>query len=387
MSKSSKPEKPHPGFPLFPHDNGQWAKKVNRKLHYFGPWRDPDAALAAYEEFLRTGRRPGHPAGLTVEDLCNHFLHFKHELVDSGELSPRTWERYKGACLRIVEVLGRHTAVADLAPADFQRLRTTIAKRYSPAVTANEIQMVRSVFRYGFDAELIDKPVRFGPAFKKPSAKSIRASRASKGERMFTPAEIRRLLDVSTANMRAMVLLAINGGLGNTDVAMMPMKAVDLDGGWLNYPRPKTSIPRKIPLWPETVDAVRQVLKSRGTVDTRGDDLLFVGTRGENYVGKHRGYRVTQEFKRCCRKANISGRTFYDLRRTFQTVSEDACDLVATQAIMGHAPSNSDMSAIYRQRVPDERLQAVVETVRRWLFEDPPGDGEQPDVVRFPSAG
>jgi hypothetical protein len=35
---------------------------------------------------------------------------------------------------------------------------------------------------------------------------------------------------------------------------------------------------------------------------------------------------------------------------------------------MGHAPGNSDMSAVYRQRVSDARLQAVVAHVHSWLF-------------------
>ena len=40
----NKPTKPNAGFPLFAHQNGQWAKKVRAKLHYFGPWRDAAGA-------------------------------------------------------------------------------------------------------------------------------------------------------------------------------------------------------------------------------------------------------------------------------------------------------------------------------------------------------
>jgi hypothetical protein len=36
-----------------------------------------------------------------------------------------------------------------------------------------------------------------------------------------------------------------------------------LDGGWVNYYRPKTGITRSCPLWPETVDAPEKAIAGR----------------------------------------------------------------------------------------------------------------------------
>src|SRR5262249_5016732 len=95
---SDKPAKPRPDFPLFPHATGRWAKKIRGKLHYFGPWADPDGALAKYQEqadALHAGRTPRpDPEALTVYDLGKAFLAAKKEALDAGELSPRTWADY-----------------------------------------------------------------------------------------------------------------------------------------------------------------------------------------------------------------------------------------------------------------------------------------------------
>ena len=208
--KSTKPSKPYPEFPLFAHAAGVWAKKIRGKLHYFGPWGDPDAALAKYNEqkdALHAGKKPRESTeGLTVKELVNRFLNAKLALVKTGELSPRTWACYKEATDATVAAFSKSRLVSDLDPQDFASLRNRLAKRYGPHGLGTRIQCVRSAFKFAFDSGLIDRPVRYGPEFKRPSKKTLRLHRAKQGKKRFTPEEIRKLIDAADVQLKAMLL-------------------------------------------------------------------------------------------------------------------------------------------------------------------------------------
>jgi integrase len=285
LPENNKPAKPSPDFPLFAHAAGVWAKKIRGKMYYFGPWSDPDKALDNYlrqKDALHAGRklRPD-PEELTVKELVNGFLNPKTALKDTGELSPRTWEDYKVATDELISRFGKNRVVADLGPDDFAGLRNKMAKQWGPHRLGKTIQCVRSVFKYGFEAGLIDKPMRFGPGFARPSKKTIRLERAKQGAKLFTADEIRRMLDAASSPMKAMIFQGSNAALGNGDCGTMPLSALNLETGWLDFPRPKTGIPRRCPLWPETVEAISTALAKRPEPKKQEHAaLVFVTQRG-----------------------------------------------------------------------------------------------------------
>jgi integrase len=381
---NDKPSKPRPDFPLFPHANGCWAKKIKGRLHYFGVWDDPDGALKKYldtKDDLYAGRVP-RPAGdaCTLRDLVNRYLTHKQQLLDAGEIASRTFGAYYNACGRLVDFFGRHRRADDCRSEDFEALRADLAKRWGPLHLGNEIARIRSVFRYGYEAGLIAQPMRFGPGFRGPSRKTIRLNRAAKGERMFEPEQLRKLLAAARQPLRTMILLGVNCGFGNTDIARLSVSALDLERGWVNYPRPKTGIPRRCPLWPETVAALREVLARRPQHrDPAYAELVFLTQRGLPWIrysqaeGKD-GHlvaivsnAVTKETAKLLKKVGINGhRGFYALRHTFETIGGESRDQPAVDHIMGHA--RDDMASVYRERISDDRLRAVTETVRKWLF-------------------
>jgi integrase len=372
---ADKPAKPYPDFPLFPHAAGVWAKKIRGKLYYFGPWADPDGALTRYlaqKDDLHAGRTPRpDPEGVTVKDAANAFLNHKRDLVNSGELSPRTWAQYKETCDLVVKQMGKQRLVSDLGPDDFAALRRRLAQRWQPGTLGNFIQRVRVVFKYAADNQLVDRPVRYGQGFQRPSRKTLRLERVLAGHKLFAAEEIHQLLGVASVSLKAMILLGINAGLGNADCGRLPRAALDLERGWLDYPRQKTGMPRRCPLWPETVQTLKDALARRREPKKAEDgELVFVTRTGQAWHTETTENPIAYEFGKLLRRLHINGRKglgFYTIRHTFRTVADGAKDQPAADYIMGHEVPH--MSSVYREIIDDARLKAVVEHVHAWLFD------------------
>jgi integrase len=343
-------------------------------LYYFGSWEDPDAALAKYleqKDALHAGRKPREATeGVTVKQLCNHFLNAKQALVDSGELSPVTWRGYKTACDEVVAQLGKSRRIDDVGPDDFAPLRNRMAKRWGPLRLGVMIQYTRCLFKHALDAGLIDRPARFGPGFKRPSKKTARLHKAAQGPKLFTAEEVRGLLGAAGVSMKAMLLLGINAGFGNTDCGNLPLSALDLEAGMIDFPRPKTGIPRRCPLWPGTVAALREALTHRPEPkDPAAAGLVFVTAKGGCWAKRTDDNPITKETTKLLRALAINGRKglgFYTLRHTFRTIADEAKDQPAVDFIMGHEVPH--MSSVYRETISDARLKDVTEHVRTWLF-------------------
>lgn len=367
--------KPRPDFPLYKHATGQWAKRVRGKVHYFGS--DPNAALEKWtkqKDDLLAGRVPVDGTGLTVGKLCNLFLASKWKLVESRELKAASYHDYNLITDRIAKVFGETRLVASLGPADFEKLRADFATTHTVFSLCADITRSRVVFKFAYDAGLIDRPVRYGPGFKKPSRKTLRIHRQNNGKRMFAADEIRQILDNASVPIRAMTYLGVNCGLGNNDCAKLTVKNLDLDGGWLDFGRPKTGIPRRCPLWPETVEAVKAALAARPEPkDLAHKDRVFVTKRGYAWEREEmiHSCSIGKEFGRLTHALGIhrKGTGFYALRHTFYTIGRKA-DKDTAKAIMGHADDPDDIGEThYNEEGPaDAQLRAVTDYVRAWLF-------------------
>lgn len=363
-----------PSFPLTAHGNGQWCKKIQGKVHFFGVHSDTDTALQKYldeRDDLQAGRIPQRLSSVVVNvgSLVNLFLAQWDAKVQSGSLSPRTFVDYRDCAKMLIEHLGRSTAVETLAPINFAGIRNQWAGKYASGRLNKLVTMTRTIFKWGWESDLLKVPVKLGPDFKGASKRQIREQRNAVGKKLFEASELQTLLHAASISMRAMILLAVNCGYGNTDIATL--RESHIAKGWIDYPRPKTAVPRLAPLWPETEAAIADVIQHRPKAANEADaGQVFLTRNGASWVrpGIESNDEISKAMRKLLRSTGLYrvGRTFYGLRHTFATIGDDARDSVAVASIMGHA--DASMTANYRQRIEDARLKAVTDHVHEWLF-------------------
>ncbi len=227
----------------------------------------------------------------------------KEATLNAGELSARSFRDYLQTCQKLIEQFGKERRVDDLRPENFRDFRTALAKRYGVTSLKNEINRCCIVFNYAHGSRLIDKPVNYGQNFYRQFAKTLRRQQNAMGRKLFGLDEVRLILAAvegkpvrlegeaepvelpADPSLKAMVLLGINCGFGNTDVALLPIKAIDLNAGWATFPRPKTEIARRVPLWPETVAALQEAIASRPHAADKADaGLCFLTRQGRRWV-------------------------------------------------------------------------------------------------------
>jgi integrase len=221
--------------------------------------------------------------------------------------------------------------------------------------------------------------------FKKPSKKAISKERGE-SRKVFDASEIRLLLSNAGVNLKAMIMLGINAGLGNTDIAELTLEHFDFDSGWMVKNRKKTGTPRRCPLWPETIEAIQAAISIRKS-SVKDCPFIFLTKQDNPFVQPPKQRQdenektrwsigsnpISSEFRKLRTSCGIDGakQSFYALRHSFKTVGENATgNNIAVDYLMGHL--DESVSGMYRQYILDERLLEVTNAVHKWLYEAKP---------------
>ena len=274
-------------------------------------------------------------------------------------------------CGLIAEAINRNKPLKGLKARHFDLIRDKLGNEKGGDISLKSLNRklgyARTIFRFAStDNRHIDRNLPFQSALKSVPKLSLRKEKASRPQRKLTNKDINAVLKVASPKIKAAVLLAINGGLNNSDIAHLLLESVDPPPQVLEYPRHKTYYLRATPLWPETKRAIKKAIADR--LDSPLP-YLFLSDSGVPCFETGRHDPISESFHRLLKKLGIyvPGKNFGALRTTFSEIGKEVGDDLALKALMGHNDGSS-LYENYAKGVYVLRLKKVTDHVRKWLF-------------------
>lgn len=189
-----KDQKPYP-CPFYIHKNGQFAKKIGGKHVYFGT--DYHPALRKFYSFLE-----GPPASLkaSIEKYQENLK--RHQ--EANEITMRHYKSVEWVLKRFSKFIGPARLIRGLNSEDFGKWRADLSKTNGPVSLSNHIRRVKAFLNWCCREKIITE-LPPGDSLKRPSKAVIRKNRIKRGSKMFTPEELKRLIQVGGPVMRASI--------------------------------------------------------------------------------------------------------------------------------------------------------------------------------------
>lgn len=367
--------------PLFLADNGQWAKKIKGKRRYFGT--DLDAALKRYaneKDHLLAGLTPPRAdASPTLGELANLYLESSRQRVAAEDVRADHTMHQERVLARLVASLGADAKLSRLTPADWSRVRADLSKpdpntnrrglkRRAMATVSLDMTRYRAFLNWCKRQKLITEVDTAG-ALDPPPKRQRRLAKNSAGKRLWNPDHLRQMIDDADVLFRPVVLLSINAAMGIADIALLKRSQFTAKTEYLDHPRNKTGVERRVWLWPETREAIAAAVAKRPEPSKQvyRDRLLLTKTglpwhRVEGGFARDLSTHITNRMT----EAIGTNMRLYDCRRTFRTIGADSCDLESLNLSMGHEMAGEGQT--YLQGGRDDRIRRVCEIVRTWLY-------------------
>ncbi|MGI8750957.1 MAG: tyrosine-type recombinase/integrase [Acidimicrobiales bacterium] len=300
--------------------------------HTFAAKADAQAWLAGVETLIRRGAWVD-PAGgrIAVADLAARWL-------DANPTKRRASRARDETILRchVLPDLGT-VKVAEVTPADVQRLVDTWAGRQAASTVGRQHSTLRAMFAYAVAADLIARS----------PCRSIRVPRSRLVDRPMLDADQLGRLAIALGPERApMMWLGAVGGLRWAECAGLQVQDLDLLGqkvvvarqlgrdGTLGPPKSEASVRRLwLPAW--LTGDLAEVLARRGLTATDPTALVFATAAAGPLSYTNWRRRV---WAPACAAAELPALRFHDLRSMAATALVAAgVDIKTAQTRMGHS--------------------------------------------------
>ena len=359
-------------FPLTLYPTGQYCKKINGKICYFGSnkkealqkYLDKATRLHGCQEDLKKELKDD---SMTLKQLCDMYLKYQFSKVQANGLTAGHHNEQIGSLNNLMTFMGQNIDINNISTLDLQNYKRRIQKSHVSVCRLNlHISIMKALFHWARRNDVLANIANIDAVSR---GKIVHQERF-----IFASVQISKLLSYADVKMKAMIWLGLNCGFGCTDCSELKWNDLDLINARVKLARKKTGISRDLPLWPETVESLEKIPKT--------GKLVFYTSRGNPYIqtlskpdgngnGKYTTLNtITTKSSRLIKKSGLDvpkGTGFYALRRTAATIAARSGGPFAVQRPLGHA--DLQMATRYVQNV-SEQTDRVIENGRKYVVQE-----------------
>jgi integrase len=311
----------------------------------------------------RTGKSRVPRDKMTVAELVKkwkeNYLTVQQQL---GRLKPSTLRSYQSNLDGHIAPFFGAMVLSEVRLASVQEfIKALLGKGLSPKTIGNVIVILKEMFKHA---------VQWGHLDANPVQYVERPRGEDKEMDVFTPDEIRRLLDAQEEPLRTLLLTAVLTGMRQGELFALQWEDIDFARHLIHVRRslwhgtlgtPKSRRSRRAIDMPPTLE---QALQQRST--TRRSEFVFCSERGTPLDADNFRHR---EFPAALRRAELRRIRFHDLRHTYTSL------LIAhgahpkyIQAQLGHASIQTTLDR-YGHLMP-QLHQAEAQKLDKLVFPD-----------------
>jgi len=205
----------------------------------------------------------------------------------------------------------------------------------------------------------LQKAIEWQRLEKNPALMVKKFREANAKERILTIEEMKRLLDAASPELRPVLIIALNTGMRRGEILGLRWRDVDFVKGFILIGDSKSGKPRRIPMNAVVFETLHEM--------NRGQEFVF-----ENPGTRTAVKDVKTAFKGACRRAEIKGLRFHDLRHTAASrMIELGADIVSVKEILGHASIQMTMRYCHPTDESKRRALAKLGEVFKETRKDP----------------
>lgn len=224
-----------------------------------------------------------------------------------------------------------------------------------PKTVAEKLTIIRSIFRYAFEDETIDRnpvdSIRL-PSHAKPDVEPLSTD------------DVRRLLEVAEGWYRNFLAVAVYTGMRTGEMIALRWEDIDMDAGYI---RVRHSITRGVLSTPKTLESIRDIPMMPALLPYLKNQFLETGLNGQFIFTVSTGAHVHDAsnirknyWNQTVKRAGIVYRKPYSTRHTFavEMLNSGKVKVMDIARIMGHTSPQMLMTK-YARYIKSEQIKAI----------------------------